>query len=125
MDETVRRQAAAVADKLLGKLDASRAVVVATGDGFELGCAARGALEAARMAAIMSSLSAIAEVMATEAGVGRVRCLMVEGEGGYIVVRGGGRIGAVGVVVAALVTREALLGLAMHAVAETVRELAQ
>jgi uncharacterized protein len=124
MDETVRRQAAAVADKLLGKLDASRAVVVATEDGFELGCAARGTLEAARMAAIMSSLSAIAEVMAAEAGIGRVRCLMVEGEGGYIVVRGGGRIGAVGVVVAALVTREALLGLAMHAVAETVRELA-
>ena len=125
MDEMVRRQAAAVADKLLGKLDASRAVVVATEDGFELGCAARGLLEAARMAAIMSSLSAIAEVMAAEAGIGRVRCLMVEGEGGYIVVRGGGRIGAVGVVVAALVTREALLGLAMHAVAETVRELAQ
>ena len=124
MDETVRRQAAAVADKLLGKLDASRAVVVATEDGFELGCAARGTLEAARMAAIMSSLSAIAEVMAAEAGIGRVRCLMVEGEGGYIVVRGGGRIGSVGVVVAALVTREALLGLAMHAVAETVRELA-
>lgn len=125
MDEMVRRQAAAVADKLLGKLDASRAVVVATEDGFELGCAARGPLEAARMSAIMSSLSAIAEVMAAEAGIGRVRCLMVEGEGGYIVVRGGGRIGAVGVVVAALVTREALLGLAMHAVAETVRELAQ
>jgi hypothetical protein len=29
------------------------------------------------------------------------------------------------VVVAALVTRQALLGLAMHAVAETVRELAE
>ncbi|MGM9487050.1 roadblock/LC7 domain-containing protein [Ideonella sp. YS5] len=123
MDESVRLRAAEVADRLLGKLDGSRAVVVATEDGFELGCATRSSLESARLAAIMSSLSAIGEVMAAEAGIGRVRCLMLEGESGYIVVRGGGRIGTVGVVVAALVTREALLGLAMHAVAETVREL--
>jgi uncharacterized protein len=124
MDELIRRQAVAVADKLLDKLDHARAVVIATEDGFELGFAARTEMEPARLAAVISSLSAIGEVIAAEAGVGRVRCLVIEGENGYIVVRGGGRLGGMGVVVAALVARGALLGLAMHAVAETVRELA-
>jgi hypothetical protein len=123
MDESVRRRAAEVAGRLLRRLDAARAVVVATEDGFGLACATRDVLEPDRLAAVMSSLSAIGEVIATEAGVGRVRCLIVEAEGGHVVVRGGARVGMTGVVVAALVSREALLGLAIRAVAESAQEL--
>jgi predicted regulator of Ras-like GTPase activity (Roadblock/LC7/MglB family) len=103
-----RAVAQAAADDLLARL--------------ELGCASIERMDTARIAAITSSMSAIGDVVASETHLGRVRCLMVEAENGYLVMRAARRDG-VGLVVAALVGRQALLGLAMHAVAETARGL--
>jgi hypothetical protein len=117
--EPAARQAA---EALLGRISHGRAVVIATEDGFQLACATREALDASRVAAIASSMSAIGEVVTSETRLGRVRCVMVEADDGYIVMRAARREG-VGLVVAALASREALLGLLIHGVGETAREL--
>lgn len=117
--EPAARQAA---QSLLDRINHARAVVVATEDGFQLASATRETLDAARIAAIASSMSAIGEVVTSETRLGHVRCVMVEADDGYIVMRAARREG-VGLVVAALAGRDALLGLLIHGVGETAREL--
>jgi hypothetical protein len=110
--------------ELHGRLERPHAVIVTTEDGLEVAGTGNERLDSGRLAAITSSMSAIGEVVSRESGLGDVRCLMVEADLGYLVMRSTRRDG-VGLVVAALVGREALLGLAMHAVAETARSLAR
>jgi len=117
--EPAVRQAA---EALLGRINQGRAVVIATEDGFQLACATREAIDASRVAAIASSMSAIGGVVTTETRLGQVRCVMVEADDGYIVMRSTRHRG-VGLVVAALASRDALLGLLIHGVGETAREL--
>ncbi len=116
---TARRAAA----DLLERVDAARAVIVCTEDGFQVAFAARHAIDAARLSAITSSMSAIGEVVSMETGIGSVRCVMVEADDGFLVMRGTRRDG-VGLVVAAVVSRDALLGQVAHGVGEMARELA-
>ena len=111
------------ATDLLEHLAGARAVIVCTEDGFQVGFATRHAIDAARLSAIASSMSAIGEVVSAETGIGTVRSVMVEADDGFLVMRGTRRDG-VGLVVAAVVGREALLGLVAHGVGETARELA-
>ena len=120
----VERMAGEAARSLLDQLDHARAIVVATEDGLQVACAAREPVDAGRLAAIISSMSAISEVVSRETDLGVVRCLMVEAEHGYLVMRSAPRRG-VGLVLAALVSRECLLGLAIHRVGETARALAR
>jgi predicted regulator of Ras-like GTPase activity (Roadblock/LC7/MglB family) len=108
---------------LLDRLDAARAVIVCTEDGFQVAFAARHAIDAARLSAITSSMSAIGEVMSQETGIGTVQCVMVEADDGYLVMRSTRRDG-VGLVVAAVVGREVLMGLVAHGIGELARELA-
>jgi predicted regulator of Ras-like GTPase activity (Roadblock/LC7/MglB family) len=119
--EAAARQAA---DALLERLNHARAVVIATEDGFQVACATREALDASRLAAIASSMSAIGDVVTRETNLGAVRCLMIEADDGYLVMRATRRED-VGLVVAALTSREALLGLVIHGVGETAQELAR
>lgn len=122
-DELPHREAAqSTADRLLRRLDQARAVIVASEDGFELGYASAAPLDAARIAAITSSMSAIGGVVSRETRMGAVRCVMVEAEDGFLVMRSSSRQG-MGMVVAAMIGRDSLVGLAMHAVAEAAREL--
>ncbi|MDT7836022.1 roadblock/LC7 domain-containing protein [Aquabacterium sp. OR-4] len=109
------------ADALFADLAHARAVVIATEDGMEVVSVIRNELDAARFSAITSSMSAIGEVVSSETGLGSVRCVMVEADGGYLVMRGC-RSGGIGLVVAALVGRDALLGLAIHRVGQAARE---
>lgn len=121
--ETIAPVAQRAAQDLLARLDGARAVVVATEDGFEVACASQQALDAGRLSAITSSMSAIGEAVSAETGLGAVRSLMVEADDGYLVLRSTRRDG-VGLVVAALVGRQALLGLVAHGVGEMARGLA-
>ena len=121
--ETMAPVALQAAEDLLSRLDGARAVVVATEDGFEVACASQVALDAGRLSAITSSLSAIGEAVSLETGIGTVRSLMVEADDGYLVMRATRRDG-IGLVVAALVGRQALLGLVAHGVGEMARGLA-
>lgn len=124
LPDNLEPAAARSAQSLLDKVGQARAVVVATEDGFQVACAARETIDASRLAAITSSMAAIGEVVSGETGLGAVRCVMIEADAGYLVMRATRRAG-MGLVVAALVARDALLGLVIHGVGETARELAQ
>jgi len=121
--EKIAPAAALAAGDLLSRLKGARAIVVATEDGFEVACASLESIDAGRLSAITSSMAAIGEVVSLETGIGTVRCLMVEADDGYLVMRATRRDG-IGLVVAALVGREVLLGLVAHAVGEMARGLA-
>jgi len=75
------------AEHLLGEVGGARAVVVATTDGFDVAHARRQDIEAPRMAALTSSIAALGQVVAHEAGLGAPRCMMLEAEAGYVIVR--------------------------------------
>ena len=121
--ETMAPEAHRAAADLLARIADARAIVVCTEDGFQVAFAARQQLDAARLSAITSSMSAIGDVVSGETGIGAVRSVMVEADDGYLVMRGLRRRG-VGLVVAAVVGRDALLGLVAHGVGDLARELA-
>ena len=112
------------AEALLERMNHTRAVVIATEDGFHVASAMRETLDASRLAAIASSMSAIGDVVTRETSLGTVRCLMIEAEDGYLVMRATKRH-SVGLVIAALTSREALLGLVIHGVGHAAQELAK
>jgi uncharacterized protein len=72
---------------LMADLDGVRAVLIATSDGFVLAHAGRLPVDAARLAAMASSLSALSDTAARETGVGDTRYLVVEAGTGRILVR--------------------------------------
>ena len=66
--------------------------VLTSGDGFEITAHPRGLSTVQRLAAMSSSLQALSEAIVQEAGLVRVRNLIVESDGGTVIVLG---IGAV------------------------------
>jgi predicted regulator of Ras-like GTPase activity (Roadblock/LC7/MglB family) len=62
--------------------------VVTSGDGFEVAAHPFGLPAAQRLAAMSSSLQALSEAIVREAGLGRARNLIIESDGGTIVVLG-------------------------------------
>jgi uncharacterized protein len=62
--------------------------VVTSGDGFEVAAHPRGLPAAQRLAAMSSSLQALSEAIVREAELGRARNLIIESDGGTIVVLG-------------------------------------
>ena len=66
--------------------------VLTSGDGFEITAHPRGLAKVQRLAAMSSSLQALSEAMVQEAGLVRIRNLIIESDGGTVIVLG---IGAV------------------------------
>src|SRR5262245_59612016 len=64
--------------------------VLASGDGFEIAAHPRGLTAAQRLAAMSSSLQALSEAMAREAGLVKIRNLIIECDGGTVIVLGVG-----------------------------------
>lgn len=62
------------------------AVVVATVDGFDIASAIRSALDPSRIAAMASSISAIAYVVSDEAKLGKGKRVTIETQAGFAVV---------------------------------------
>ena len=62
--------------------------VLTTGDGFEVAVHPRGLPTAQRLAAMSSSLQSLSEAIVREAELGRARNLIIESDGGTIVVLG-------------------------------------
>lgn len=75
------KQAAAFLDEVSGM----NAVVVATEDGFDVASAMK-AGDAARIAALASSISAISSVVTKEAELGAEKCLTIDTHDGFAVV---------------------------------------
>lgn len=80
-------QARHAAQVLLADVDGACAIVIATADGFDLAHAGRSAIAPARLAAMISSFSALGDAASREAGIGEPRCLVVESAHGRLVVR--------------------------------------
>lgn len=118
----VAAKAEAAAKALLNDIDGSHAIVIATEDGFDVACAMNRTVEAARIAAMTSSIAAIGQILSHEAALGQPHCLVVDASDGYLIMRRV-RCGPVVLVITALTGSRALLGLTMHTVAAVARQM--
>ena len=84
--ETVRSLAHGEAQKMLNELNGVTAVVIATVDGFDVASALTGDADAARIAAMASSIFAISTVVSQEAALGRNKSVTIDTESGFAVV---------------------------------------
>lgn len=82
---TVTAVAQEHANAIVSQLGDITAVVIATVDGFDLASSHRREIDAARIAALASSISAIGEVVSAEARLGSARCTTIETDGGFAV----------------------------------------
>jgi predicted regulator of Ras-like GTPase activity (Roadblock/LC7/MglB family) len=112
------KEAEAIAQDVSGV----RAVVIATGDGFEIATAARAPVDATRIAALASSMSAIGAVVSSEAGLGRSTCVTVGTDSGFAVVYAA-KNGNVDLVIHVIAGPDALLGQVNYRTAAAARAL--
>ena len=78
--------ARAEAQSMVDEVTGITAVVIATVDGFDVASVIRGSAEAARIAAMASSISAISTVVSHEAQLGRNKSVTIDTESGFAVV---------------------------------------
>ena len=86
LPEAVKALARSEAQNVMNELMGVTAVVVATEDGFDIASVVNGDLDAARIAAMASSISAISTVVSQEAGLGRNRSVTIDTESGFAMV---------------------------------------
>ena len=110
------------AQDLLDQVEGVNTVVVATVDGFDVASALRTG-EAARVAAMASSISAISAVVSQEASLGRNKSVTIDTEAGFAVVHSVYREDAE-LVIIAIANGGALLGQVNYRVAQFARALA-
>ncbi len=122
LEPWVRAKAQATANELLAAIEGANAVVIATEDGFDVASAIAKPVDPPRIAAMTSSISAIGQILSQEAALGRPECLVVDASEGYLIMRRA-KCGPVMLVINALTSRKALLGLAMHSVAAAAKQL--
>jgi len=70
----------------------ARLALLTSGDGFEIAAYPAALPTAQRLAAMSSSLQALSEAMVREAGLVKIRNLIVESEGGTVIVLGIGNV---------------------------------
>ena len=78
--------ARAEAQSMVDEVTGITAVVIASVDGFDVASVIRGSAEAARIAAMASSISAISTVVSHEAQLGRNKSVTIDTESGFAVV---------------------------------------
>ena len=110
------------AQSMLSEVDGLTAVVVATVDGFDVASAMK-AGDAARVAAMASSISAISSVVAQEASLGRNKCVTIDTESGFAVVYSVHRSDAE-LVINVIANGNAILGQVAYRTAQFARTLA-
>jgi predicted regulator of Ras-like GTPase activity (Roadblock/LC7/MglB family) len=109
-------------EHLLHAVDGARLVVVSTVDGLDVAHATRGGPAAARAAAMTSSMAALGQVAAQEGGLGVPRCVIVEADAGYVVVRPV-LCRKHPLVISLVADRSGLLGLALKQMARSQQQL--
>ena len=110
------------AQSMLSEVDGLTAVVVATVDGFDVASAMK-AGDAARVAAMASSISAISSVVAQEASLGRNKCVTIDTESGFAVAYSVHRSDAE-LVINVIANGNAILGQVAYRTAQFARTLA-
>lgn len=86
VSDALRALARSEAEAIAQDISGVRAVVIATGDGFDIAAAARGDVDPQRIAALASSMAAIGAVVSAEAGLGRSTSVTVGTDNGFAVV---------------------------------------
>lgn len=124
ISDALRALARAEAEALAQDLSGVRAVVIATGDGFDLASAARAEVDPQRIAALASSMAAIGAVVSAEAGLGRSTSVTVGTDNGFAVVHAATHRG-VGLVINVIAGPDALLGQVNYRTAAAARLLSE
>lgn len=122
VDDTLRKLAQEEAAAMARELGDIRAVVIATGDGFEIASSVRGDIEAERIAALASSIAAIGAVVSTEAKLGTSTGIMVMTDRGFAVVHAATHRG-MDLVIHVIAGADALLAQVNYRVAAAARAL--
>lgn len=86
LSPSARHLAQQEADKIMAETEGVTAVVIATVDGFDIASAASSKLDPSRIAAMASSISAIAYVVSDEAKLGKGKRVTIETQTGFAVV---------------------------------------
>ena len=111
------------AQDLLDQVEGVNTVVVATVDGFDVAAALRTG-EAARVAAMASSISAISSVVSQEANLGRNKSVTIDTESGFAMVYSVRRDDAE-LVINVIADGSAILGQVAYRIAQFARVLAE
>lgn len=115
--------AAREAQTFLDEVDGVTAVVIATVDGFDVASAMRSG-DAARVAAMASSISAISSVVSQEANLGRNKSVIIDTESGFAMVYSVHRDDAE-LVINVIADGSAILGQVAYRIAQFARTLAE
>lgn len=86
LSKTAKAIANSEAQKMLTDVTGVTAVVVATVDGFDVASAIRGNADAAHVAALASSISAISTVVSDETELGLSKSVIINAESGFAIV---------------------------------------
>ena len=123
LSPTAKVIAAREAQNFLDEVNGVTAVVIATVDGFDVASAMR-AGDAARVAAMASSISAISSVVSQEANLGRNKSVTIDTESGFAVVFSVHRPDA-DLVINVIADGSAILGQVAYRTAQFARTLAE
>ena len=118
----VTELAAREADRLLSEISGVTAVVIATIDGFDLASAMRQG-DAARVAAMASSIAAISSVVSQEASLGRSKSVTIDTDAGFALVHSVYRPDA-DLIISVIADESAILGQVAYQAAQLARTLA-
>lgn len=124
ISETLRALSRQEAEAIAQDINGIRAVVIATGDGFDVASAIRADVDAKRIAALASSMAAIGAVVSSEAGLGRSNSVTVGTDNGFAVVHATTHAG-VSLVINVIAGPDALLGQVNYRTAAAARALAR
>ena len=108
---------------MLAQVTGVTAVVVATVDGFDVASAIQGNANAARVAALASSIAAISTVVSDEAELGLSKSVIIDTESGFVVVHNVRRTDAE-LVINVIAGSNAILGQVVYLTAQFARTLA-
>ncbi|WP_428718514.1 roadblock/LC7 domain-containing protein [Undibacterium curvum] len=84
--ESLLSDAQAAIDLVLAEVRSVKAVVISTGDGFEVAARVEDATQITRMSAMASSLSALGALAGEENGLGDCKNMIIESESGKLVI---------------------------------------
>jgi len=122
MPAALREAAQQCAAACVAEVAGIQAAVIATIDGFDLAAAFRVEQDAARIAAMASSISAISGVVAQEAGLGKFRHVTIGTDAGFAIVHTAPRAD-VELVISVIASEDAIQAQVMHRVAAMARVL--
>lgn len=123
LPDTLRVAAQQAATACVAEVVGVSAVVIASVDGFDLASSARHQQDAARIAAMACSISAISGVVSLEAGLGNFRSVTIATDDGFAVVHAAPRAD-VELVISVVANRDAIQAQVMYRVAAMARALA-